>query len=955
LGLAIVAVWIIFAASVAFAAPSERPLYTIASAVVPPQIDGRIGDPCWQAATCIAPFVLTDTADAPTQPTRAWMTYDDRALYIAFECREDRMVDLRVAHSTPDSGVWEDDSVEVFLDTARDREHYFHFVVNANGTQMDERAPRDPRGWDAQWQAAAARQPDHWTVEMAIPFSALGVRPPGLLDAWGFNLAREEQPHRELSEIALTRGNFHDVGRFPDLVFGGAQAVTAGMIADGDPFLGRRQAQARLCNFGSAPARVTLWVETPGTRQPRVSVEIPAQGSVSASVPYEVYAEGDLSMALNAADASGCSLLRSTPIAFHVAANQAKLAEVARGLDTLRDPARKRGLGLELDKIRAETDRALAAARDRKRWAAGNPADWERLASIADRLEVRANRLRLRALTADPRAGYAIGVESPLRKLRPDVPYRGAVGSPAQVWLARNEYEPAQVVVLALDKPLLRVRARATDLVATGPQGHPARIRADHVALNLVGFVQTRKPVYACDYVGPHPDPLLDLEPFGVPADGLQPIWVTVYCPPTAPAGDYAGEIIVKPDNAGETRVPLIAHVWDFTLPKETHLQTAFALSEGEIAAWYGYDRVPDDVRLRYYDFLLRRRINPTNIYSPTPTPAAADMAFCLSRGLNAFNLHYVGFPDTPQQRRAEVAQVRSYAQLLKNRGWLQAAYIYGFDEIRPEDYPKLREMYGAMREAVPGLPRACTVAPNDALKGYVDIWVPLTAAYDHLEALRCRAAGDQVWWYICCAPHHPYANWFIDYPATEPRLLFWMNWKYGVNGFLYYALNMWQSNRMADGLPGYLVPHGDAAARAAIAAGKRWPEVPWNTFTYDRYNGDGHLMYPGPNGKPISSLRLECIRDGIEDYEYFHLLAELTAAVAPPAWSTPPGRGGGSAGGAPPDRYFVMIRRARQLLGVDASVVNSLTEYTDDPEAIQRARRALGEQIQEMSRVAER
>ncbi|UCH36457.1 MAG: DUF4091 domain-containing protein, partial [Armatimonadota bacterium] len=415
-----------------------------------------------------------------------------------------------------------------------------------------------------------------------------------------------------------------------------------------------------------------------------------------------------------------------------------------------------------------------------------------------------------------------------------------------------------------------------------------------------------------------------------------QPVWVTVYCPAAVPAGEYRGEIIIRPDNAPETRVPLVAHVWDFALPKETHLRTAFAFSEGGVAAWYGYDPVPTDVLLTWYDFLLRRRINPTNIYSSKPVPAAENMAFCASRGLNAFNIKCFGYPSAPEQRRAVVEEVRAYSELLRERGWFDLAYVYGFDEIRPANYPKLREMYGMIREAVPGLPRACTVVPNEELKGYVDIWVPLTAHYRHDIAEHYRAQGDEVWWYVCCAPHHPYANWFIDYPATDHRVLFWQNWKYGVNGFLYYALNRWHSNRLAQPPPGDLIPLDDPAARSAIAAGKRWPEVPWNTFTYSNFNGDGQLIYPGPNGNPLSSVRLECIRDGIEDYEYFHLLSQLTARLDGP------------------ERYHVIVKKAKALLSVEPLVVQSLTEYTDDPEMIQRARRALAEHIEIMRRAAE-
>src|SRR5205814_865637 len=44
---------------------------------------------------------------------------------------------------------------------------------------------------------------------------------------------------------------------------------------------------------------------------------------------------------------------------------------------------------------------------------------------------------------------------------------------------------------------------------------------------------------------------------------------------------------------------------------------------------------------------------------------------------------------------------------------------------------------------------------------------------------------------------------------------------------------------------------------------------------------GDGISMYPGPDpATPMSSNRLEAIRDGEEDYEYFVLLDKAIAAA---------------------------------------------------------------------------
>ena len=45
--------------------------------------------------------------------------------------------------------------------------------------------------------------------------------------------------------------------------------------------------------------------------------------------------------------------------------------------------------------------------------------------------------------------------------------------------------------------------------------------------------------------------------------------------------------------------------------------------------------------------------------------------------------------------------------------------------------------------------------------------------------------------------------------------------------------------------------------------------------------NGDGYYMYPGPDG-PISTSRLEGIRDALEDMELLRMVPEVRK---PPSW----------------------------------------------------------------------
>ena len=104
-----------------------------------------------------------------------------------------------------------------------------------------------------------------------------------------------------------------------------------------------------------------------------------------------------------------------------------------------------------------------------------------------------------------------------------------------------------------------------------------------------------------------------------------------------------------------------------------------------------------------------------------------------------------------------------------------------------------------------------------------MDVWVPLTPKYDSTgEAIAAaRQRGRQVWWYVCCGPHHPYANWFVEYTAAEHRLLMgFMPQKFGCQGFLHYSMNLWQTNRTVRLPDGRTVRQENAPFTEAIHRG---------------------------------------------------------------------------------------------------------------------------------------
>ncbi len=181
-----------------------------------PKIDGQLDDNIWKRAQKVTLGHRLGTDKPPTQWTTAQVAYDNENLYIAFDCREDRMDLLRIAHKDPSAPVWQDDCVEVFIqpDVSGQPSYYFHAVVNPLGVGWDD------YGYHSRWRSSAHRGEKGWTVEMAIPFATIGAKSPKRGDCFGINFNREERAHSETTSWAPVRGGFHEPDRFGRIVFG---------------------------------------------------------------------------------------------------------------------------------------------------------------------------------------------------------------------------------------------------------------------------------------------------------------------------------------------------------------------------------------------------------------------------------------------------------------------------------------------------------------------------------------------------------------------------------------------------------------------------------------------------------------------------------------------------------------------------------------------------------------
>ncbi len=183
----------------------------------PPAIDGNLADACWRAATEAGGFTLYSRPKPAGVQTSFRVGYDERHLYLAVRCDEPL-----IGRLTPDAagrdtkGCFRGETVEVFIDPAHDHETYYQLAVNLAGSLYDARGT--DKAWNAEIRRATRMLDDAWTLELALPWRAVGLEPAEGAVV-GFNVCRDRfVGKREWTNWSQTRRNFHDVACFGHLV-----------------------------------------------------------------------------------------------------------------------------------------------------------------------------------------------------------------------------------------------------------------------------------------------------------------------------------------------------------------------------------------------------------------------------------------------------------------------------------------------------------------------------------------------------------------------------------------------------------------------------------------------------------------------------------------------------------------------------------------------------------------
>ncbi|MEN6584123.1 MAG: glycoside hydrolase domain-containing protein [Armatimonadota bacterium] len=425
----------------------------------------------------------------------------------------------------------------------------------------------------------------------------------------------------------------------------------------------------------------------------------------------------------------------------------------------------------------------------------------------------------------------------------------------ANLKAAKNEHEAFQIVL----RPTAAMSG--TTISTSSLTGTAGTIAASNVKVYLPWYINL--PYYKRDV----PDPLPPYSsPFNLAAGQTQPLWVDVYVPRTTAAGDYKGSINISTTGGSTMRVPYTLHVYKFTLPNEQKFQV--------LVDFYDYYMAPkegvtwgsaEDKALwkKYYEMLLDHGMSmptyPTDDYFSAETTA-----YMKDPRVSVVRIPY----DANSTKQAQ------YFNQVKANGQWGKHVLDAVDEATSrEQYEQVKvraNYYHSIDPTAKVLTTYYTATPSwaapnhitDLLAGYTGVWCPMLGdAYEVDRLAVRRAAGDRVWAYIATNPDGVSPNYFLQDPAISHRIITWTCYLYDAMGWLY-----WHSNYWAD-------------------VQDPWTDICTGKKIDPRLYGEGSLIYPGKLhtgvAGPVSSIRMEVWRDGVEDHKYFMLLQQKIGRAA--------------------------------------------------------------------------
>lgn len=190
----------------------------------------------------------------------------------------------------------------------------------------------------------------------------------------------------------------------------------------------------------------------------------------------------------------------------------------------------------------------------------------------------------------------------------------------------------------------------------------------------------------------------------------------------------------------------------------------------------------------------------------------------------------------------------------IKQEGIENKCCFHITDEPNEKHLKRYKECRELVKKHIGEIPTMDAISHYEYYEqGLVDIPIP---ELRHIGKFLENNAEDTLAYYCCEPSDCYYSNRFLNMPLQRTRILGCQLYQTGVNGFLHWGFNFYNSGLSYTQINPYAVTN----------AGGAFPP------------GDGFIVYPKENGVNLS-MRSEIMRMAFEDYDLLYMLAQKIGA----------------------------------------------------------------------------
>jgi hypothetical protein len=521
-------------------------------------------------------------------------------------------------------------------------------------------------------------------------------------------------------------------------------------------------------------------------------------------------------------------------------------------------------------------------------------------------------------------------------------------GNVIEVFGIKNEYVSAQCAVKA-NQDLEHVTVSVSPLMNAE---RSVSLPRDAMRWNFVGSIRILEntPKYKqTDLIrrAPawFPDYLTEDREISLNKGKYRAVFLTIHIPRNVEEGDYQGTVTIKTER-GDASIPIHLTVYPLMLPDERHLMVTEWYTTSQFKKFHDID--PSDserfceMLSLYAENMAKHRQNVfrvsldlirstlddkgklqfdftkfdewANIFWNTGCMNLLETGFVARFGEGGWSSKEVVLRDFRVQEKLTNRRVTisgqeflpqflpAFEDHLREKDWLDRTVFHIADEPSNHNVMSWREASDYVHRYAPALRRIDAIETTHCFDR-LEIWIPkldhLATWYDAYR--RAQSQGYELWFYtVGIFQKGSYPNKTVDVALIESRILHWLNYRFGLKGYLHWGFNHWTDDPFES--PG-------------------------------QHRGDGWHVYPKKDGL-LCSLRWEQMRNGIQDYEYFWMLEDKIRKLKSEF-----------------GERLSIFDPSRRGVEIASRVVKTMSDYSKDPHVLYAAKKQIIDELLDLDR----